>query len=216
MLYMSLLDRGDLWYFPHSNSMPIDRLLSIEPQIRQKFADLSSDGTMMLKRIRPQKRIDPFRKYFPFQAKREVHSAKFLAKLGIRTPLVNSYGFNLSPFGAYESVLLMKYIPNIGTLREILEEEASEEVYENLLDNLLSYLRKMIHAGVYHKDVNFGNILVTRTYNLIWIDNDISPIKSSKEYNRLFKKLLNDPLLERKGKKKIRELFSQYHSRFAN
>jgi len=216
MLRISLLDPGDLWYFPYGNSAYIDRLLSFEPQIRQKFADLSNDGTIMLKRIRPQKRIDPFRKYFRSQAKREAHSAKFLAKLGIRTPLIYGYGFNLSPFGAYEPVLLMEYIPNIGTLREILEEEASEEVCENLLDNLLSDLRKMIHVDVYHKDVHLGNILVTRTYNLIWIDNDISPIKSSKEYNRLFKKLLNDPLLERKGKKKIRELFSQYHSRFAN
>jgi len=200
MLYMSLLDRGDLWYSPHSNSIPIDRLLAIEPQIHQKFADLSTNGTVMLKRIRPQKRIDPFRKYFRSQALREYRSTLQLRKLGINVPTPLAYGTNLSPFGKYESILIMEYIPNIGTMREVMAHEANQRVRTKLLKKLGADLQRMMEARLYHKDAHLGNILVTPDYDLVWIDNDLSPIKGPDELKRLLKKFRATPLLTEEEK----------------
>ncbi|HFC03521.1 MAG TPA: hypothetical protein ENJ74_01490 [Nitratifractor salsuginis] len=194
------LSPGDLWIFPEGENERLYDLCRSHPTIRQSFAELVVDGEFVLKKIRYQKFADHLRKTFRSQAKREALSARALAELGIRTPRIYGYGFNLSPVGPYESVLLMEYFPNIGTLREVFREEPDPSVREILLKKLGRDLQRMVEARIYHKDAHLGNILVTPDYDLIWIDNDLAPIKGPDESKRLLKKFRATPLLDEEEK----------------
>ena len=199
-LHFSLLRSGDLWWFHPTCDHAIYELLDKEPQIRQKYADLVYRENRILKRIQPQKRVDPYRKYFRSQAFRETQGSIKLKKLGLLAPKPLGYGVNLSPFGPYESVLLMEYIPNIGTLREVFREEPDPSVREILLKKLGRDLQRMVEARIYHKDAHLGNILVTPDHDLVWIDNDLAPIKGPDESKRLLKKFRASPLLDEEEK----------------
>ena len=200
-LRFSILKCGDLWWFHPKSSPAIFELINGTPKIHQKYADLIYKDNKILKRIRPQKRIDPYRKFFRSQALREYVGSMRLRTIGLQVPNPLGYGINLSPFGPYESVLLMEYIPNIGTLREVLENKADSTTRKNLLNQLGNDLKKMINEGVFHKDAHLGNILVSKDYNIFWIDNDISTLKKSGDIDRLLKKFTNNTLISEKEKK---------------
>lgn len=214
-LRFSLLNRGDLWWFHPKSDPAIFDLIHGTAQIHQKYADLIYRDQKILKRIRSQKRIDPYRKYFRSQALRETQAAKRLRDLEIHTPHILGFGVNLSPFGTYESVLLMEYIPNIGTLREILEREKNQAFRETLIKKLERDLERMIEASIYHKDAHPGNILVAADSDLVWIDSDLSPIRGIGEYGRLFEKFLSTQVLTDAERQKIKSLYSRYKIRFA-
>ena len=208
------LSPGDLWIFPEGENERLYDLCHSRPTIRQSFAELIVDGEFVLKKIRYQKFADHLRKTFRSQAKREALSARSLAELGIRTPRIHGYGFNLSPVGPYESVLLMEHIQNFGTLRDVLERNPAPSVRKILLESLKYDLESMVKAHMYHKDAHLGNILVTPTHDLVWIDNDLSAINQVKEYSRLFKKFLCSRTLTDEEKQEIEKLYSKYYTRF--
>jgi len=191
----NICDKGDLWVFPEGEAEYISSLINKKPTITQSHAELIIHGDQVVKKIRPQRLKDHLRKFFRSQAKREALSSGYLTKLGISAPEIYGYGINISPIGTYESILLMEYIPNLGTLREILQSDLNSNVRSELLEQLKENLRCMIDAGVYHKDAHLGNILVTYDYHLVWIDNDFSPIKGPRELHKLLKRFNNSPLL---------------------
>jgi len=191
----NLCGEGDLWVFPEGEVEYISSTINRKPTITQSHAELIIHDDRVVKKIRPQRLKDHLRKFFRSQAKREALSSRHLTKLGISAPEIYGYGVNLSPIGTYESILLMEYIPNLGTLQEILQSDLDSSVRRNLLEQLKEQLQCMIDAGVYHKDAHLGNILVTYDYRLVWIDNDLSPIKGAREHHRLLKKFKNSSLL---------------------
>ncbi|WP_456429232.1 lipopolysaccharide kinase InaA family protein [Nitratifractor sp.] len=199
-LHFSLMSPGDLWWFHTKGDPSIFELINETPQIHQNYADLIYRDQKILKRIRPQKRVDPYRKYFRSQALREFRGSIKLEEIGLLAPKPFGYGINLTPLGCYESVLLMEYIPNIGTLREVFREEPDPSVREILLKKLGRDLQRMVEARIYHKDAHFGNVLVTPDHDLVWIDNDLAPIKGPDESKRLLKKFRATPLLDEEEK----------------
>ncbi|WP_457608704.1 lipopolysaccharide kinase InaA family protein [Nitratifractor sp.] len=167
----------------------------------------SGPTTYIYKKIRYQKLIDHFRKLYHSQGFREFHSSRLLSKIGIPAPKVYGYGFSLWS-SEYESFLLAEFIPNKGTLREVFSRSTVKK-RQSLFDELIHHLQLMINHGVYHKDAHPGNILVTEEDHLIWIDNDLSPIRGKRETERLFKKFLRNPLFNEEERERLQTLLEK-------
>lgn len=208
------LSFGDLWLFFGENKTVLYELRKSPIIIFRSYADLIVHREYVLKKIRPQTLADHFRKPFLSQAKRESDSCRKMSTLGIRTPTIYNFGVNLSPIGRYESMLLMEYIPNIGTLQDVFQLESSPDIRDDLLERVFEDLNRLLNARIYHKDAHPGNILVTTDYDLVWINNDLSPLRGEREYNRLFKKFLRSRIFTDEEKKSIDRLYSRYRTRF--
>lgn len=210
----NLLENGDFWFFPETGEGQIFRLANQPSAIRQSYSEIVIAGNLLLKRIRYQTMADQLRKPFRSQAKREREASHKLQAIGVNAPSVYAYGINLSPLGGYESMLLMDYVQNLGTMPEFMKEESNTNIRRQLVEKLCRDLQKMIEASLYHKDAHPGNILVTPSFDLVWIDNDLSPLRGKREYTRLFKKFLRSRIFTKEEKGKIETLHSRYRTRF--
>jgi len=196
---MNLFKTGDLLTFPFLYDQELlknndDNLY--KTTIFRSHAEIFINQKLVIKKIRYQRIADHLRKPFYSQAKRETRASEILNKLSIPAPFILGYGINWSPLGPYESILFMKYIPNLGTMKEIILQNPPHERRTKLIHQLLDHLSTMIHAGIYHKDAHMDNILVGPDDRLIWIDNDIAPLKGKREMDKLLKKFLASRLLE--------------------
>jgi tRNA A-37 threonylcarbamoyl transferase component Bud32 len=180
---------------PERHIEVLRELLKRPAAIRQKHAEIVLADGYALKKIRPQKPADHFRRTFRSQARREAEASRWMLRHGIPAPRIYGYAFNLSPFGGYESLLLMEHIENVGTLRDVLEKERRPERRERLLQQLRQSLERFFDRGIYHKDCHYGNILVGKDERIVWIDNDLAPLGTAGERERFLRKIVHSPLL---------------------
>ena len=194
---MGLFKPGDLWRLRLDNiAMDILNELASEPvSIQQMFSEITIKNKYLLKKILPQKFPDYVRRAFRSQAKREMLSAQWMQNHGISTPHIYGYGINVSPMCKYDSLLLMQNVENIGSIGSFLKNTRSSTKRIYVLKQIASDIQTFIGNGTYHKDAHFGNILLTPDYRPVWIDNDISAIKTSDDIEKFIRKMIHSELL---------------------
>jgi RIO-like serine/threonine protein kinase len=180
------------------------------PLVVQKFSTLYRNGPYLLKLIEPQKPADYFRKYHACQARREAEGSRTLAELGIRTPESYAYAFPLFPLSRHDSLFVMEWIDNCGTVSDFLRTTRKPSERRHILSRIVADIRTMIRHGVYHKDAHYGNILIREDHTICWIDNDISPIRSKQHIHRLLKRFLSNDLLEAGERETMRKEFENH------
>ena len=178
------------------DDIDISEILNEKSSIERKYTELATDREFVLKRISYIKLINYIRKPISSQAKREYISTNIIRDIGIKVPKVYGYAISLNPFCKFESMLLMERVEHIGTMADILKNElCPPSDRDKMIKNLLSDIKTFINNNIYHTDAHFNNILITKDYETIWIDNTIKPIKSKKDMDRLIFKFIKRGLL---------------------
>ena len=142
-----------------------------------------------------QKYADFFRRYFASQARREADSSTRLSALWLKSPEIYGYAVVLNPFCRYDSILLMELVEYENILSLLLRRAPKDERRERLLRIFAQNLNIFFENEVAHKDPHYGNILVTADDELVWIDNDIAPMKRCEDELRFMRKYLKKDFL---------------------
>ncbi len=185
----SLFNHLDIWIFTidpdYRNIVTVlfaDSNLLQKTDFHQKYSDLSvlsmqdSGGPFLAKKIKPQRMADNIRRYLgQSQARREFRSSLLFKRLNISCPTPILYGTNISPFGAYESLFLCRYIPHHQTGTEFLSQCQDPTTRKTLFHAVAKDLAVIHGNGLFHKDSHFGNILCNpqNISKIYWIDNDV-------------------------------------------
>lgn len=164
------------------NVLYINGLLELNRSTYCSIREYDRKQQLALKVIRPQTQPrDALRKYFRSQAKREFTASLKLQSIGISTPAVFGYGYSVSPFSRYESILFIEYKKGMLNGFEFLANTRDGALRKDFLKNVARDIKIMNKNNLHHRDCNFGNILVGEGMNLLWIDNDVRHIKNRQE-----------------------------------
>ena len=187
-LWRNVIKEGDVWALFSRDAialemtLPINSLRELNRSTYCSIREYDRKQQLALKLIRPQTNPrDTIRKYFRSQAKREFTASLTLQSIGIATPTVFGYAFSVSPFSRYESILFVEYIRGAANGMEFLANTCDSALRKDFLKNVAGDIRTMYKNRLHHRDCNFGNILVGKGLNLLWIDNDVRPIKNRQE-----------------------------------
>lgn len=215
-VWRHVIKKSDIWALFLKDTINLDEMLPISglrELNRSTYCSIHEyDRTqqLALKLIRPQTNPrDTLRKYFHSQAKREFTASLTLQSIGVATPAVFGYAFSVSPFSRYESILFMEYKEDTANGFEFLADNHDHELRKVFLKKVAGDINAMYKNLLHHRDCNFGNILVGEDMSLLWIDNDMRPIKSRQE---LYK--YADETLLRLGKAYERRLLAEDEWRY--
>ncbi len=178
-------------------------ILDYEYQLTQPYSEITFTDAYVVKRSKVQKFADYTRKVYRSQAKREYISTSLMDNIGIKTPKVYGYAVYLNPFSAYDSILLMERVENIGTMADIFKSKIERYHRKIMFENFKRDLKSFIDNGIYHRDAHFNNILITKDYETVWIDNDISALKGNKERVKFLSKFIKRDFLSESEKEII-------------
>jgi 3-deoxy-D-manno-octulosonic acid kinase len=106
---------------------------------------------------------------------REVLALQEAVKVELPVPLVIGYRLDVSGL-FYRAAIISRYIPNIGTLGEVLR---TQSLSENDWISLGRLIRQMHDAGINHADLNANNILIDDLDDFHLIDFDKAKINQS-------------------------------------
>ena len=204
-MYRFFSDRyGCIWFGNYIEAL--DSLLNLSPDIIRKYSSLSFSKEYALKRFKSQRFNQYIRKSFQSQAKKEFKNTQILNSIGIKTPKVYLYAVNYNPFCEYESMLLMQRVEHLGTMADLFKRGIEGYSRQVMLNNFMRDIRVFIDNGYYHKDAHFNNVLVTKDYQTIWIDNSIGIIKSDSDRERMVSKFIKRPFLTDIEKNSLRDI----------
>jgi hypothetical protein len=153
--------------------------------------EYDKNRNIAIKLIQPQRfPRDMLRKYFFSQAKREFKASLRLKTWGLSCPDVFGYGFSLSPFSRYESVLFVEYKNGAVTGQDFLNAQKAPNLRKSFLQNVANDLTVIYKNGWHQKDCRFGNMLAGPQGEVIWIDNDLKRIRNRKATDKYFSQTL--------------------------
>lgn len=121
---------------------------------------------------------------------KETRGNRALRKLGLCTPDILARAIPLNPFGHYRSLLYCSYIASAVPLNEYMRQNSQSGIRAELLKQVGQQMSIMLEAGIFFRDFYFGNILLTSSLALVWIDTEIRqyPIRKNKARRHLQKR----------------------------
>ncbi len=188
-----VLYKNDIWWIDDCDHYFEKILLELStktPIKQMKFSEIVFTERFALKKIKIQKAKDHFVKLVNPQALREKNSSLILNSLGIPSPKIYCHARNILFGKEYESILLMEKIDNIGTVRELLTSTIDQKTRKKLLERIIMHIQIMISNGIYHKDAHYNNLLLSKNFDVVWIDNDIGKISDTHHLLRFVRKFI--------------------------
>jgi serine/threonine protein kinase len=98
------------------------------------------------------------------KARRAWRGSLALVKAGLGTPLPIGYLEKKKGLFLEQSYFLNEYIADVTEIR-VLFRELSSDALDQLLEELAAYLSRCSEAGINHRDLSDGNILVSKNHD---------------------------------------------------
>lgn len=120
-------------------------------------------------------------------ALREWQSNRRLRKAGLQTVQCKAAGIALNPLNPHASFLAVHYLAEHSS-GEHYFEQADEAARLALLQRLARDIYQLARHGYYHRDLHLGNLMLSPSGHIVWIDTHVRRLPGNRE--RLRKTIL--------------------------
>ncbi len=93
-----------------------------------------------------------------------------LDRLGIKVPDAALYGISLNWSSYVSDIYIIRYLKKARTLEDSTEALRENNQLFKVLDNMASDLNTMILHNILFADLHFGNIMISDSNEIYWID----------------------------------------------
>ena len=119
---------------------------------------------------------------------KEFQGSKIFKRAGLCVAKSYGYAIALNPYNKHSSIFFLEYIPSATRGIDYFNQAESDEKL-HFIDRFCQDISNLAKINFYSRDAHFGNILITKENDVIWVDTHVYrlPILEKHKYQTLFR-----------------------------